>query len=113
LFAARRRHHNNKIARGDDDETPDGGFGGAQDAQEMVVQTARQRRRHFAVGQTGHGEQRRDDAQKRVAVAGNHPSPVHGYMVRFGVDRHGREYGSGFAAFDEKRMKGRERRAES
>ncbi len=69
-------HHNNNIARGDDHQPPDGGFGRTENAQDVIVEMARQGRAGLPVNQPGHGEQRRENAQERLAVAGNRPVPV-------------------------------------
>ncbi len=77
------------------DETPDGGFGRTENAQDVVVEMARQSRDGLAVNQTGHGEQRSQEAQKRVAVAGYRPVPVDRASLR--VRHSGKGKGGGGA----------------
>jgi len=69
--------------RGDDDQPAGGGFGGAQQAQDFSPGPARQRFR-AALVQPGMDEQHRDDAQKRVAVAGDGSGPVECVSLRVG-----------------------------
>jgi hypothetical protein len=69
------RRLNLDAARGGDDQPAGGGFGRTQQAQDHPPDPAR----HFvrtALVQPGIGEQHRDDAQKRRAVAGDGSGPV-------------------------------------
>ncbi|WP_246717459.1 hypothetical protein [Oricola nitratireducens] len=94
-------HHNNiKAARGDYHQPPDGGFGRAENAQEMIAQMPRQGGHRVPLAQPGHGEQRRENAQKRLAVAGNRPVPVDRASLRI---RHSEKDTGGFGKVDKSR----------
>jgi hypothetical protein len=69
-FRAGLRRRDLDAARGDDDQPAGGGFGRAQQAQDHPPDPARHLIR-AALVQPGIGEQHRDDAQKRRAVAGD------------------------------------------
>lgn len=89
LFRAGLRDLDVEPARGDDDQPADGGFGRAQQAHDPTPDPAR----HevcAALVETGIGEQRRDDAQKRGAVAGNRRGPAGGLRMRHPGEGRGR-----------------------
>ena len=78
------------------DQAPDGGFGRTEDAQDVIVEMARQGGDRPAVDQTGHGEQCRENAQKRIAVAGNRPVPVDRVSLRVRHPGKGKGGGGGW-----------------
>ena len=56
---------------------------GSQDKQHGAIDVTWQRRHNFALRQTGHDKQCRDDAQQLVAIAVDGQSPVHELQIHF------------------------------
>ena len=90
------RGRNLDAARRDDDQPAGGGLGRAQQADDSAPDPARHLVRAAHV-QPGIDEQHRDDAQERIAVAGDGSGPVESVGLRGG---HGARVGEGGGAVD-------------